>query len=86
MEIHFLKLTKPCGKIQNKFLEKEEEKEKEKENGQRKVGEDDEEGEIRGIKGKMDGRGGGGEVQAVAGPTIERGTAASATDGRRWPS
>ena len=86
LEIHFLKLTKPCGKIQNKFLEKEEEKEKEKENGQRKVGEDDEEGEIRGTEGEMDGRGGGGgKVQAAAGPAIERGTAASTIDGRRWP-
>ena len=52
----------------------------------KKVGEDDEEGEIRGTEGEMDGRGGGGEVQAAAGPAIERGTAASTTDGRRWPS
>ena len=68
------------------ILEKEEEKEKEKENGQRKVGEDDEEGEIRGVEGEMDGRGGGGEVQVAAGPAVERDTTAFTTDGRRWPS
>ena len=68
-------------------LEKEEEKEKEKENGQGKVRKDDEEGEIRGVEGEMDGRrGGGGEVQAAAGPAIERDTAASTTDVGRWSS
>ena len=44
---------------------------KEKENGQRKVGKDDEEGEIRGAEGEMDGRGGGGEILAAAGLTIQ---------------
>ena len=68
------------------ILDKEEEKEKEKENGQGKVGKDDEEREIRGVEDKMDGRGGGGEVQIAAGPAIERDTAASTTDVGRWSS
>ncbi len=70
------------------ILQKEEEKEKEKENGQGKVGKNDEEGEIRGVEGEMDGRGGGGggEVQIAAGPAIERDTAASTTDVGRWLS
>ncbi len=85
MEIHFLKLTKPCGKIQNKFFGEGRGEGEGKGHGQRKVGKDDEEGEVRGTEGEMDRRGGG-EVQAAAGPAIRRGTTASTTDGRRWPS
>ena len=71
-------LTKPCGKIQNKYLKKDGEKEGEK--GKRKDGKDrEEEKEIRGVEGGMGGRRGGEVCSAVA-ANNNRVTAASAAD------
>ena len=71
MEIHFLKIDKTIRENSKQIFEEGGEKAEEKENGQRKVGKDDEEGEVRGAEGKMDGRGGGGEILAAASPTIK---------------
>ena len=73
------KLTKPCGKIQNKLLKKEGEKAEEKEIGERKDGKDHEEGEVQGDEEGMGGR--RGQVRAAATTNNRRGTAASEEPG-----